>query len=336
VSKYDQIGKDIQKAINAGSSFLLHCHPSPDPDSIGSALAMKFYLLGLGKQVTIISGDSTINPAIKLPGIEEIKVANYFQIDISKFDTFIILDSSKKDQISKIKEVVLPDTLNTIVIDHHSSNTGFGKLNLIDTTSPATAQIIFELFKLWNVDITKDVATCLYMGIYTDSMFKYAPTDFRTFEIAAELTKIFPNFTKLIFDLENSNTPGRLIFRRLLLNQLKLYFNNSVAISDISYSQLHEHGIAPEDTEKNDVENEFKSVIGWLMGIKVVERNPGEVNISFRTRDSEKYDVAQLATLLGGGGHKAASGARILGTLEEAKQRLFTAIQQLHPELGRP
>ena len=156
----------ILDEIKKASSILLHCHPSPDPDSVGSALAMVFALKKLGKEATIIRGDSEISGDFKLlPVIDQIVDKNFFEINLSSFDLFIILDSGGLRMVSAKGEVVFPEGLNTIVIDHHISNKGYGKINLIDASSPATAFILYQLFSEWKIDLNREIALNLFTGM---------------------------------------------------------------------------------------------------------------------------------------------------------------------------
>ena len=174
--------------IKKAKSILLHCHPSPDPDSVGSALAMKFALESLGKKATVIRGDSEIPQAfMHFPGADQIVPKNFGEVDLKEFDLFISLDTAAIDRISTLGKLEFPASLFVIDIDHHRTNPGFGAINLIESSYPATAQILFDLFKEWGVPITADMAYNLFIGIYTDTgAFKYRETTVKTFAIAAE------------------------------------------------------------------------------------------------------------------------------------------------------
>ena len=149
----------IWDEIQKSQSILLHCHPNPDADSIGSALAMMHMLEGIGKKVTIIAGDSDLpRNMAHLPGYEKIERKSFFEIDLKSYDLFLIQDSGAINQISKKGTITFPEHLKTIVIDHHASNPGFADINLIDLSYPATCQIIFDLFKEWNIKITPPIA----------------------------------------------------------------------------------------------------------------------------------------------------------------------------------
>lgn len=326
----------IWESIQKSQNILLHCHPSPDGDSIGGVLAMGHMLQAINKQVTIIGGDSKKPTSLSvLPGFDKIVEKSIDQINLQDFDTFIIQDSSNKDQISSKITVEFPSSLNTIIIDHHKSNPGFANINLIDASYPATCQLVFDLFKIWEMPITQEVAVCLLVGIYTDTGgYKYPPTDANTLSAVAELVKIYPKFYDIIFEIENSNTPGRLKYLGLALNNIHTYFNSSVAISEVTSEMLVHAGLTQEDAEKSYVSNQLISVPGWNIGICCYEPIAGEVHISCRTRNPQKHDVSRLAVALGGGGHAAAAGARIKLPFDQAKDKILKALQLVYPDLS--
>src|SRR3989344_6216820 len=210
----------ILAEIKKAKSILLHCHPMPDPDSTGSALAMKFALEQMGKKVTLIQGDSDIPKGfLHFPGVLTITQKKFSEIDHSEFELFVSIDSGSLNMISQEKPPTLPLPIRTIVIDHHSTNQNYGDLNLVDTSSPAAAFIMFQLFKLWNITITHDIAINLFMGIYTDTGgFRYSPTDYRVIEAAAELARIAPDYIETIFTMENSQSKEALYFQALALS----------------------------------------------------------------------------------------------------------------------
>lgn len=325
----------INSAIQTSKHILLHLHPNPDADSAGSALAMYHYLKSIKKKVTLISGDSNFPANLKnLPGAKFITRKNYFQTDLSKYDLFIILDSSAPDQISKIAPVIFPSHLKTLVIDHHASNASFGDINLIDTQSPATGQVLYQFFKDRQITITKNMAACLLAGIYTDSGgFKYPPTSEKTFTAAAELSKIYPKFTEIIFEIENNDTPENLRFLGLMLNNIENFFHDGVVLASLSLAQMKAASLSPENTT-GGVANMLKAVVGWDIAVSLVEVEANKVNVSFRTRNSQKYDLSQIALATGfGGGHRAAAGATIPLSLPEAKKLILDTIQKLHQNL---
>lgn len=325
----------LKKAIDASRSILLHCHPNPDPDSIGSVLAMREVLTNMGKKVTAIRGDSKFSENMGcFNQINLIEEKTYFDLDITKFDLFIILDTGSISQISKLGKVEFPKTLNTIVIDHHATNEFFGKLNYVESDRISTCEILYELFKLWKIDISYQMAVNLFLGLYSDSGgFSYPSTNCHTFLVASELVSKAPDFDKYIFDLLNGYSEKQIEYLGLALSSIEKYYGGKVAISAISYETLKKHHINEEDTKNVEVANILKSVKGWELGISMDELEPGKVGVSLRTRDSNKYDVSVIAKSIGGGGHKAASGASINEPLTKAKEVLISTIANLYPEL---
>jgi phosphoesterase RecJ-like protein len=336
---YKKTSDLIFSEIDKAKSILLHLHPGPDGDSVGSALAMYHYLRSQNKQVTLISGDSTTPQSFNvLPGSENITKANYFNIDLKQYDLFIVLDTSSPNQISKLDKIVFPGTLKTICIDHHQSNQHFADINLVDLTSPATAQIVARLFLQNKVQITPEMASCLLLGIYTDTGgYKYFPTSSITFNIASKLAKIAPDFHQSIFNFENQDKPGRLLMMALLLSNINTYFGGKVALSIVSKSQIKNKNIEPEAIFTVDIANTIKSVVGYEIGGTLIEGQDGKVKVSLRTRNSSTYDLSKIATSTGyGGGHKAAAGASIPFRLSKSLKILLSAIAQNNPELGSP
>ncbi|MBM3284040.1 hypothetical protein FJY90_07435 [Candidatus Gottesmanbacteria bacterium] len=315
--------------------ILLHLHPSPDPDSVGASLAIAHVFKKMGKEVTLIGGDSDIPKSLAyLPHFEWIQPKNYTQIVPEDFDLFFILDSSAPDQISKLKEVNFPETMMTVVVDHHFTNLKYGKVNIVDPTYPATCQILYDIFRLWKVEISADVAVCLYVGIYADTGgFKYLLTAPDTLLVASELAKINPNFPKVIFEIENNLEPQQILFQALALSSLKKYFSDNVVIATVPYAELSKRGILKRHTEKMEIANTIKSVAGWNIGISFVETEPNKINVSLRTRNPERFDVSKIASSVGGGGHKAAAGATICAPFSEALDLLLGAITRNYPEL---
>lgn len=329
-----KIADQIKSRIDQSESILLHLHPSADADSLGSALAMYFYLKTLNKKVTLISGDTSIPLYLQqLPGVEQIQPFNFFDIDQSQYDLFIILDSADLNQISKRGRVEFAPHLFTITIDHHPYNPKFSQLNYIDPNAPATCQIIYQLLSSWHAEITPSVAINLFLGIYHDTGgFKYDKTSPQTFTIASKLTSINPDSPKFIFEIENNNSREQLFFRGLALQNIQLFFSDQVAVSAISYSKFEKSDIDRRFTDKGDIANLLKSVTGWQIGACLVEAEPGVTSFSLRTRDAAKFDLAKLAATAApnqGGGHPAAAGGTINLPLSAARKQLLTAIDQL-------
>lgn len=322
----------ILAEIKKANNILLHCHISPDPDSICSALAMKFALEQLGKKATVIRGDSkSISLGfLNFPGVESIVGKSFGEVNLDEFDLFIILDSGSPDRISFKDKPIFPLSIKTINIDHHYSNELYADLNLVDV-SVSTTYLLFKLFTLWNIDLTHDIALNLFIGIYTDTGgLKYPPIDYKVFQAVSVLTKIAPDFIKAISNMENSELKESIYFEALALNSIEVFLDNNIAIASVSLKQIQDNNI-PIDSIHTDIPNKLKSVIGWNVGMILVERELGIVRLSMRSRDADKFDVSKLALALGGGGHRAAAGVRFNGlSLDEAKKLVVSKAKELY------
>lgn len=334
---FDEISKQIFDEINNAKNILLHCHPFSDPDSIGSVLAMTDYLISLGKNVTPISGDTLLKPEYKiLPNFDLIKILNFTQINLSDYDLFIILDSSSKYQITRLREVIFNDSIKTINIDHHVSNTNFANINFVLPSSSSTSEVLYDLFKQWNVKITKEMAICLYFGIFFDSGgFKYAPSNYQTILKAGELAKINPEYREAIFVFENSATPQDIIYQKITLSNIKKFYNDNLVLTTVTLEELGKHGIL-ENNFFADTANKLRTVSGWNITAILDEVKPNEIKFSMRTRDTNKFDLSLIAQNVGtgGGGHRAAAGTTVFGTMEEAVNEFVKKVGDLYPFLN--
>jgi len=322
----------ILAEIKKANNILLHCHPSPDPDSVCSALAMKAGLEQLGKKVVIIRGDAeTLSDGFsEFPGVEMIVKKTFSEVDLKEFDLFIALDSASPDRVSAKNPPTFPLSIPSINIDHHASNTLFADFNLVDRCT-STTFMLFQLFTLWKIDITHDIALNLFIGLYTDSgELKYEPIDYKVFQAATVLVKTAPDFIDAIFTMDNSQRPETIFFEALALNSIQTFLNGNIAIASVSLKQIQENKI-PIDSIHTDIPNKLKSVIGWNVGIMLTEKEPNIVRVSMRSRDGSIFDVSKLAVALGGGGHRAAAGIRFPNTtLEEAKQKIVSKAKELY------
>lgn len=326
----DSLFQDIRQAIKSSQRVLLHLHPTPDGDSMGSALGCWHFLRALGKDATVISGDSAVPEYLAhLPGAEMIDPHPLDQVDLTQFDLFIILDSAALTQISRNAPIEFPEQLRTIVIDHHATNPGFGHINWIESGYPATCQMVFELLQRWSFEITPDIARCLFVGLFTDTGgFQYPPVSAQTLHAAAHLAERAPDFPDMLFPIENTFSAGHLRYQGVALRNVELHQNETIALSVVSSEELAANNIQPDEADKSGVANQLKSVVGWEVGVAMVELEPGYVKASLRTRNPARYYLGEIAARLGGGGHQAAAGLTLKMPLEQAKYEILQAITE--------
>lgn len=334
------VGKKIWKEINHAKNILLTVHAGPDADSVGSNLTLYYVLKKMGKNVCLIQGDSELPPNLKtIPGTDKIFPKNIFQVDLNQFDLFLILDSSSPSQISRLGKITFPKKLKTIIIDHHLSSEKFAQINLVLPKYTSTCQVVYDLLQNQKIKIDKNMAANLFIGIYTDTgAFKYFNPNYKIFDIAGKLAKIYPKFPELIFGIENNDSPDRIKLISYLLSSVKNYCSDHIAIASISSEEIQKNHIDINTLNGySDVTNMLKSVVGWDIAMTMIEFQPGNIRINFRTRDSQKYDLSKIATATGsGGGHKAAAGATISNkSIPEATEFILGIIKKLYPKIDK-
>ena len=319
----DLIFTEIKKA----NKILLHCHVGPDPDSVGSVLAMKEVLENMDKKVTAISGDNKLSDSLlSLPKANNIEIKKFGEVDLSEFDLYIILDTAAPQMISMINEPKFPLSIKTIIIDHHASNIGFADINLIDPDSRATAFTLYELFKVWNVEISHDIAVNLFMGMYTDTGgFSYSGVDHRCIYACGELARVAPDYTKYLSQISENETEASIKFLSQALINIDIIENGRLVISSVSNEFIRKNNIPNDATSGHSVSTILKKIKGWGVIVTLIEIEPNFIKAGFRTRD-ESIDVSRIAAKVGGGGHRLASGAVMKMSLEEAKRKIIGVV----------
>lgn len=326
---------EIKQIILNSKRILMHLHPNPDEDSVGSVLALAHVLKRWGKDYLIISGDShTPDFAQYLPGGDEIVNQTYLETDVASYDLHIVLDTGGVNQITKRGTFTFPAGQKVVVIDHHATNNRFGTTNLIVVDSPSTTDILYRLFKEWEEEITSEIAICLFVGLYGDTGgFQYPKTTAQTFLIAADLVNKAPDFSKTISNLRNNEEKEKIIFQSLALSNIEDYAGGKILIAAISREMMNINKIKPRHTENNQISAILRSIKNCEIGISLIEDSEG-TRVSFRSKDGDKYDVSQIAFAFGGGGHKPAAACHLKVFLPDAKKIVLDKIAELYPELA--
>lgn len=314
----------ILKEIKKAKKILVNCHRGPDSDSVGSALAMAQVVKSLGKEITVICPSDIPSDLMFLNGSNEIVRVNFTTFDFSVYDLFLILDSSNYSMVTGLKDSDKP-SIKTIVIDHHPATGQFGDISLVDSGVTSTGELLYRLFNDWGVEISQDSAECLLTGIMGDTgTFQYQNVGKETLEVAADLISKGADKDKIVFNL----------YRNIEFKELKMWgkFIDSMMIEDgfiwsaIPLSVYKDFGEYPY--AKEDVANLFFPIVkGTDFGIVMVETSEDILSVSFRARSD--FDVSKIAAEVGGGGHKAAAGARIEGIpFQEAVNKVLNAAKK--------
>jgi len=311
---------EIRVALRGKRRILVASHLRPDADAYGSTIAAALWLRSEGHEVTAWNEDGMLSKFSFLPSSELVTAPTAEPV---AFDAVLALDTSVKNRLGTVLGAVADSPL-WICIDHHRSNEGYGDLNLIDATRPATGQILAEGFFSEGITVTPEMATNLFAAISTDTgSFQYEGTGAETYEVAAQLIRLGVHVATLSRSLYENQPRRRLELLRHALVNAKFTCEDRVASFSLSIADVERLGVIPEDNE--GIIDHLRSVEGVKAAAFFEELPDGKVRLSLRSKDSS-FDACALCSRFGGGGHLMASGARIQGTLAEVEARVLEAI----------
>ena len=307
------------KIIKESESIYLASHVQPDGDNIGSLLALGMALKKINKDVKILKVDNIPSDYKFLPSVELIKD---YEIE-KEIDLFIALDSGDIERLGIGKQFA--KNANFIInIDHHISNTNFGDINIVSPSAAATGEIVYEFIRKMEIDIDKDIATCLYTAISTDTgSFIYSNTSYKTHLIAADLIKAGIDTSDININLYQRKSFER---TRLLIDVVKdmeMYFNNKLGMASVTQELLMSNNAKLEDSE---------GIISFIRDIDSVEvacllKEIDEKEIKISLRSKKEIDVSKICAKFDGGGHKRAAGCTLYMGIDEAKKLILKEIK---------
>jgi len=328
MSAFAETYRAIDFTIRKFNKFLIGSHMRPDGDAIGSQLALGFLLQSMGKQVTIWNQDRVPGKYLFLPHVDWVKQP---PAQPEAFEVMFALDNAAYPRLGKINAAVASRKY-LVNIDHHASNDGYGDLTLIDPDSPATGQVLYELFRAMQYPITKDMATCLYAAISTDTgSFQYPNTTSRCMRVCAELIDLGVDVADVCRKIYESFPIGRLLLLKKILENLKISYGGKVGTYWITKEMYTDTGAKPEDNE--GLIDHIRSVDRIVVAAMFEEAEEGKIRLSIRSKHP-LVDVNQIAMHFGGGGHAEAAGARIPGTREQVEQAVLKKIGDVLAEAG--
>ncbi len=293
--------------IKQAARSVLTLHRSPDGDSIGSNLALATVLKQHGHTVSIYSKDPVPEFLQFLEGWEEIIVAPPEEIPFDQYDRYWALDMAVPEMAGG--ELSIPTDTETIVMDHHISNSGWGDQNIIDATSISTTSVLLHLFNTAGIELDSQIATYLLTGLATDSGFFQYCRDKQPFVDAAALVALGAPYQKIVIAVEKQRSEADLQYIGEGLARLTVDSTHRMC-SIIIPHEIYEAHITDDESKSELITPYLSSVKGTSLGVLITEKEPGSFRLSFRSKD-DQYSMSVLAAEFGGGGHTAAAGARV-------------------------
>ena len=303
--------------LRAHDRYLILTHKRPDGDTIGCAAALCRGLRGLGKTAHICPGTGETH--LFTPYLEGLLAPEDYQPD-----TVVSVDIAARGLFTKSGEPWLERGVD-LAIDHHPSQEFFAKETCLDAGRAACGEIIYEILNELG-QVNTETAVPLYVAVSTDTgCFQYGNTTADTHRVAAALMAtgmdVFP-LNKRHF---RTKTWARLQVERLIVERMHRYEDGKIAVAPVSLSLMDEAGATEEDME--DIAAFLGQIEGVETSVTIRELEDGACKLSVRT--SGGLNATKVCALLGGGGHAAAAGCTVGGTLEQAESAILDAIRQV-------
>jgi len=296
---------------------VLAAHRKPDGDALGSMLALARWIEGRGGRATVVCPDGVPDPYGFLPGAE--LVAREFPADPSGAG-LVVLDTPLMARTGAPAEI-FEQTSPVINIDHHPGNEEFGDANLVDTSASSAALLVYEILEPLG-GLTAEIASLLYAGVFTDTGgFRFGNTDARTLGTAAKLVDLGADPALTARMIYGEQPLGQLRLLGLVLASAETILDGRVAVLTMTDAMRRETGSTGDEIE--GLASYGRLVEGSQVAALLRELN-GAVRVSLRS--AGPVDVNAVAASLGGGGHRAAAGVVMDGSLAEVRERLAEAV----------
>lgn len=298
------------------NNYLILTHRRPDGDTIGCAVALCLALRKLGKT------------AFVLPNPDATALFDSYWGDTpapADFvpDTVVSVDIAAESLFPENAQIYLDKV--ALAIDHHPSNTGFAARNCVEADKAACGEILYKIITEW-FPVDSAIALPLYLAISTDTgCFVYSNTSPHTHQVAAELMETGIDAFAVNKRHFRTKSYTRLRLESRMIETMDLHDNGETAIAAISLQDMADLHAVEEDVE------DIAAVVGQLAGVHTAvtirELNPGECKLSVRT--AADLDASRVCALLGGGGHAAAAGCTVMGSVDDAKAAILSAIRKV-------
>ena len=296
--------------------FLILTHRRPDGDAVGSAIALCLGLRSLGKDAMIWK-----NP----------QFTKRYEKRLEGLCTESCTEESTVISVDLASEGLLPingaDFAGKILLslDHHPSNTGYAKETLTLSKCAGCGELIWDLLEYLDVEITVPMAEAVYIAISTDTGgFCYANTTAHTFQTAAKAVEYGAQIAPINREHFEIKSRGRLQLEARLMTSMEFYGNGTVAVACLPQSWIEELGVTEDDLDS--ISGFPRTIEGVKVGVMVRDSEPGKAKLSVRTQ--EGFNASAYCGRLGGGGHAAAAGASVPGTLEDGKQAILAILRE--------
>ena len=307
----------VVSRLLGADDILILCHKNPDGDTLGSGAALCLALRRLGKTAAVLCSDPIPAMYAFLPiTVFDGSFAPRFvvAVDVAGIQLF-----GDKNNMPRYAEHV------DLCIDHHASNSGYAYESLVDGSAAAAAELLTSLIPELGVELTPDIAACLYTGLATDTgCFRFTNTTAATHRAAARLIEAGADVATLNERLFECRSHARMEAERMALESLEYYYGDRCAMICLTWDQIQAAGVAGAELE--DLTSLPRSIEGVEVGLTLRQQKDGSYKISVRT--GNQTNACSIARRLGGGGQPRAAGCEISGNLDNAKHAILDEVKK--------
>lgn len=311
--------------IERATRILILTHINPDGDAIGSLLAVSHLLTGLGKQSIPLASSPQPGYTTWLPGADKIVV---YQpgMALPEVDLVFMVDTATLMRVGRIYDEHAQEltSLPIVIVDHHVTNDGAGKVNLIVPEAASTCELLTELFQAMEQPITPEMATCLLMGVTTDTQsFQTSATTSSSLRIAADLLDLGAEQNRVVREVYFSLPASSAELIGTALCEMRR--DGPIAWARVTLAMMR--ATSAEDEAVDEVVRMMQRVGGVRALVMFKERSDGTTKLSLRS--VQPINVAVLAQRWGGGGHAQAAGATLHMSPEQAEREVLPQLRAL-------
>ncbi len=311
----------IISTLRQAASVCVVGHVRPDGDCVGSQLGLGMALRNAGKKVTIWNEDG-LPRKLSFLDPEEL-----FAKPVSgrTLECVVATDAASFERLGATGRCI-GDRKVLLNIDHHESNTRYADINWVVPDVPSTGELVLELLKRARWPVTAPIADCLFAAISTDTgSFRYPNTVPATFRAAAELVELGADLGRIGHHVYDSHPMSRFRLLRHVYRQCRLTYDNRIAYFWLRPGDYGRAGAEREESE--GLIDHIRSIEPVIVACVFEQTGEDQIRISLRSK-SDRVDVNSLAQQFGGGGHRAAAGARVAGTPLAVQRRVLRALRR--------
>ncbi len=306
--------KETAALLRQNDNYLILTHLRPDGDTVGCAAALCVALRQMGKTAYVLHNEeATPVNARYIAGLEPPEnwtPDRVLAVDVAAPNMFTQSGEKWRDQV-------------WMVIDHHSSNTGYGQYTCLDASCGACGELMYDICRDLG-PITPEVALPLYVAVSTDTgCFAYGNTTARTHKVAGDLLEIDIPYRQVNKDHFRTKSAKRLQLESMLMSSTEFFQDGAVAIGALSLQDMA--SIQATEADAEDISAFLGQIEGVSISVTIRELKGGECKMSLRTNPT-LLNAMDVCVLLGGGGHAAAAGCSVMGTIPQAREAIYQAI----------